>query len=121
MTDWLADTARKTVNEIEGYVLLEGERSEARARAEAFVSQMPWLTRAQSEEVERLYVTDRMDEFRAYLRRIGTRGTELRGEYEARYLRLRRRLVGAFAVTVAGGFAAVLLIAGSGGWDVLHG
>jgi hypothetical protein len=121
MSDWLTDTARKTVSEIEGYVLLEGERREARAHAEAFVSQLPWLTRAQSEEVERLYVTDRMTAFSAYLRRIAARGAELRGEYEARYLRLRRRLVAAFTVTAAAVVSAVLLIGGSGGWDAWHG
>ncbi|MCM2578434.1 hypothetical protein [Streptomyces meridianus] len=85
---------------LEGYLLCHAERSSARARAEAFARRMPWLTRAQHDEVVRLYTEDHMEVTREKLRAIEKRCRELRGEYGDRYAELRRRLLCTGAVLV---------------------
>ncbi|RCG29306.1 hypothetical protein DTL70_00325 [Streptomyces diacarni] len=91
-----APTARQTaadINRIEGYLLLQAERGEAEAQAEAFAARMPWLTAGQREEVVRLYTADRMALTRRVLHGLTERCAELREEYTARYLQLRRRVL----------------------------
>ncbi|MEU6964229.1 hypothetical protein [Streptomyces chrestomyceticus] len=83
----------EAVNEIEGYLLWEAEKDRARTRAREFSARLPWLTRAQQEEVERQYQADQLEFSRAYLRRIAARSGELRAEYEGVYRVLRRRLL----------------------------
>ncbi|UNS95404.1 hypothetical protein MMF93_02165 [Streptomyces tubbatahanensis] len=91
-----APTARQTaadINRIEGYLLLQAERDEAQAQAEAFAARMPWLTAGQRDEVVRLYTADRMALTRRVLHGLTERCAELREEYTARYLQLRRRVL----------------------------
>ncbi|MFG2195731.1 hypothetical protein [Streptomyces sp. NPDC048639] len=91
----------EAINEIEGFLLWEAERSAAHAHAATFCAGLPWLTDSQREEVERHYAEDRLTASRAYLERVGARSAELRAEYEAVYQALRRRLVAAFVVCAA--------------------
>ncbi|MFJ3709437.1 MULTISPECIES: hypothetical protein [unclassified Streptomyces] len=90
---------------IEGYLLWNAEVEEARRRASDFVAQLPWLTTAQREDVERVYAADRMAASRDALLRITSRIAELRDEYTARYQQLQRRCmaVAVMAVGAAGG------------------
>ncbi|MFJ8826160.1 hypothetical protein ACIREE_30865 [Streptomyces sp. NPDC102467] len=89
------------IQEIEGYLMVEAAREEGRVAAERFVGRLPWLTESQADEVRRAYA----DEYVA-LRRDGwgwcaERARSLRGEYEGRYLGLRRRLCGVVCAGVA--------------------
>ncbi|AEN14228.1 MULTISPECIES: hypothetical protein [unclassified Streptomyces] len=86
--------------QVEGYLLWNAEVEEARRRAGRFTEQLPWLTTAQREDVERVYVKDRVDLCRESLTRIADRAVELRGEYTERYERLRARCVAASVLTV---------------------
>ncbi|MFF3766996.1 hypothetical protein ACFYYR_23305 [Streptomyces sp. NPDC001922] len=98
------------INRIEGYLLWQAETAGAEERAEAFCDRLPWLTTGQREEVERVYVQDRLDDARRDLRRVAARCEELQEEYRARYRTLRRRLVA--ACLLAGcGLAFVTLLA----------
>ncbi|OKI04998.1 hypothetical protein A6A06_10000 [Streptomyces sp. CB02923] len=110
-------TAAEAINEIEGYLLWEAEKDRARTRAQEFSARLPWLTRAQQEEVERQYQADQLEYSRASLRRIAARSGELRAEYEGVYQVLRRRMVTGFlaatAVLVTG--AVVVAVALTGG------
>ncbi|WP_307128760.1 hypothetical protein [Streptomyces sp. B1I3] len=99
--------------QVEGYLLWNAEVEEARRQAGLFTAQLPWLTTAQREDVERVYVADRVVVCRESLTRIVGRAAELRGEYTARYERLRARCVAASVMAVAaasGACAAVTLI-----------
>ncbi|WP_030022729.1 hypothetical protein [Streptomyces monomycini] len=106
----------EAINEIEGYLLWEAEKDRARTRARDFTARLPWLTRAQQEEVERQYQADQLEFSRAYLRRIAARSGELRAEYEGVYRVLRRRLVtGLLAVAgalVIGAVAVAVALTG---------
>ncbi|WP_369200208.1 hypothetical protein [Streptomyces sp. PU-14G] len=81
------------ISRIEGYLLLQAERGEAEAQAEAFAARMPWLTTGQRDEVVRLYTADRMALTRRVLHGLTERCVQLREEYTARYLQLRRRVL----------------------------
>ncbi|WP_326701471.1 hypothetical protein OG909_31640 [Streptomyces sp. NBC_01754] len=99
--------------QVEGYLLWNAEVEEARRRAGRFTEQLPWLTTAQREDVERVYVRDRVELCRESLTRIADRAVELRGEYTERYERLRARWVAASVLTVgavSGTCAAVTLL-----------
>ena len=98
--------------QVEGYLLWNAEVEEARKHARRFADALPWLTTAQREDVERAYTADRLAASRAALTRIATRSTALRGEYEARYRRLRTRCVatGVVLVAAAGGTCAALAL-----------
>ncbi|MGW0563889.1 hypothetical protein ACWDZ4_25580 [Streptomyces sp. NPDC003016] len=87
--------------QLEGYLLWSAEVAEARRQAGLFTEQLPWLTTAQREDVERVYTAERLAASRAMLVRIADRATALRGEYTERYCRLRTRCVAA-AVLAAG-------------------
>ncbi|MEU1488404.1 hypothetical protein [Streptomyces sp. NPDC005752] len=86
--------------QVEGYLLWNAEVDEARRRARSFTDALPWLTSAQREDVERVYVADRVEACRDTLTRIAGRAMELRGEYSARYDRLRARCVALSVLTV---------------------
>ncbi|MFC8422523.1 hypothetical protein ACFUN7_16890 [Streptomyces sp. NPDC057236] len=94
-------------NRLEGHLLWAAEVEEARRRADRFVGELPWLTTAQREEVERVYRADRIAASRAALVRIRDRAAELRTEYEARYRRLRARCVALAVVAVVVGASGV--------------
>ncbi|MFJ8849082.1 hypothetical protein [Streptomyces sp. NPDC102437] len=107
------DSARGLA-QLQGYLLWSAEVEEARRRAGRFTDELPWLTTAQREDVERVYTADRLAASRATLCRISARATALRGEYEARYRRLRARCVAAGVVAVGavgGTCTAVTLLA----------
>ncbi|MFF8612399.1 hypothetical protein [Streptomyces sp. NPDC015350] len=105
------DTARGLAR-LQGYLLWSAEVEEARRLATRFTDGLPWLTTAQREDVERAYTADRLAASRAALTRIATRSTALRGEYEARYRRLRTRCVATGVVLggAAGGTCAALAL-----------
>ncbi|MCX5416283.1 hypothetical protein [Streptomyces sp. NBC_00059] len=98
--------------QVEGYLLWNAEVEQARREARLFTEALPWLTTAQREDVERVYVTDRVAVCRETLTRIAGRATELRGEYTARYDRLRARCVAVsvLAVGITGGTCAALTL-----------
>ncbi|MGH4030140.1 hypothetical protein ACQB60_14515 [Actinomycetota bacterium Odt1-20B] len=80
------------IREIEGYLLVEAARSEGRAAATRFVQQLPWLTEAQREDIERAYAEEYSALTRQLWQRTAERADELRAEYEETYRALRRRL-----------------------------
>ncbi|GAA2483719.1 hypothetical protein GCM10010406_20040 [Streptomyces thermolineatus] len=77
------------INQLEGYLLLEAERSSARHDAEEFADRMPWLGFGEREELVRLYTEERSRLTRQTMRRVSDRAAELRREYGARYRQLR--------------------------------
>lgn len=103
------DSARGLAR-MEGYLLWNAEIEEARRLARRFTDELPWLTTAQREDVERVYAADRAEASRVMLVRISARATELRGEYSRRYRTLRARCVAAAVVCLgtAGGACAVV-------------
>ncbi|URM89042.1 hypothetical protein LUW75_02300 [Streptomyces sp. MRC013] len=98
------------INRVEGYLLAQAELLRAREEGEAFARRMPWLTTAQHEEVARLYAEDRIELSKKVLRAIADRCVELRGEYTARYVQLRQRLL---CLSVASLLIAAALCAGA--------
>ncbi|GAA2447218.1 hypothetical protein [Streptomyces macrosporus] len=98
------------INRIEGYLLVQAERSSAHRDAEALARRMPWLTAAQHDEFVRLYSEDRLRLTEQSLRRIADRAVELRAEYASRYRRLCLISWGIAATvsTVVGALGAVL-------------
>ncbi|MGW0790453.1 hypothetical protein ACWD04_19935 [Streptomyces sp. NPDC002911] len=100
--------------QVEGYLLWNAEVEEARRQARRFADALPWLTTAQRADVERVYIADRVKVCRETLTRIAGRAVELRGEYTARYDRLRARCVALSVLTVGtvGGACAALTLIG---------
>nr|BFD86573.1 hypothetical protein StreXyl84_59740 [Streptomyces sp. Xyl84] len=98
------------VNQVEGYLLWQARVAEAEERARAFTEPLQWLTTAQREEIEEHYVRDCLARARADLQRVADRCRALRGEYEARYRRLRARCL-AFSVAGLTVVAAAVLLA----------
>ncbi|GAA1519462.1 hypothetical protein [Streptomyces albidochromogenes] len=98
--------------QLEGYLLWSAEVAEARHQAGRFAEQLPWLTTAQREDVERAYTADRLAVSKAFLVRVAARSTALRAEYTERYRRLRARCVATAAVCagLAGGACAVVTL-----------
>ncbi|MEU8677677.1 hypothetical protein [Streptomyces sp. NPDC048560] len=105
------DSARGLA-QLEGYLLWNAEVEDARRRAARFTNQLPWLTRGQREDVERVYTADRVASSGETLGRISDRAAELRVEYSERYRLLRRRCLAAVALAVgaASGTCAALLL-----------
>nr|WP_128435635.1 hypothetical protein [Streptomyces cyaneus] len=107
---------RALINDIEGHLLLTAARRQGRAAAERFTAPLHWLTDGQREELERQFEREYLALARDSWRRTAERAGELRGEYEARYRGLRRRLLAAWLVACAALTAAgvlVLRLAGS--------
>ncbi|MDX3608118.1 MULTISPECIES: hypothetical protein [Streptomyces] len=92
--------------QLEGFLLWNAEVERARRQARRFTDQLPWLTTAQREDVERVFVTERVAVSRESLTRVRDRAEELREEYSGRYARLRARCV---AVSVGAVSAATCL------------
>ncbi len=101
------------INALEGHLLWQAEATRARSRARAFTARLPWLTTAQREEVERVYVCDHLDHATASLRATARRCEELRAEYRGAYRALCRRLTAGAALGLAAvtALAALLLAA----------
>ncbi|BFO17540.1 hypothetical protein SHKM778_39280 [Streptomyces sp. KM77-8] len=93
---------------IEGHLLWAAEVEDARRQAGRFTEQLPWLTTAQREDVERVYAADRLRLSQETLRRICGRIAEVRTEYEDRYRLLRSRCVVTVVVGLTGGMYAVI-------------
>ncbi|MFC8286060.1 hypothetical protein [Streptomyces cyaneofuscatus] len=93
------DSARGLA-QLEGYLLWNAEVERARAQARRFTGELPWLTTAQREDVERVYLAHRVAVSRESLTRVRDRAADLRGEYTARYERLRARCVALSVVAV---------------------
>ncbi|WP_228994850.1 hypothetical protein [Streptomyces sp. DH8] len=99
------ESARGLV-QLEGFLLWSAEVEQARRQARRFTEQLPWLTTAQREDVERVFIVERVTAARETLSRIRDRADELREEYTGRYARLRARCVAVSAGAV--GAAACL-------------
>ncbi|MCX2970458.1 MULTISPECIES: hypothetical protein [Streptomyces] len=97
--------AEAGLRELEGYLLWQAEVGRARTRAEAFAARMPWLTTAQREEVVRLYTAEHLRLSRQYLETVAARCHALRGEYTARFAKLRRRVVRRATAACAAGLS----------------
>lgn len=107
-----ADDGERGLERMAGYLLWNAELAEARRRAAAFTSNLPWLTTPQREDVERVYVADRVAASRAMLQQNLDRAAELRCEYGERYEYLKRRCVAAVlgCVAAAVGLAAAAVL-----------
>lgn len=105
-----ATESARGLAKMEGYLLWNAEVEQARRLARRFTDQLPWLTTAQREDVERVYTAERTAESRVVLARISARALQLRGEYTERYRRLRARCVAAAVVCAgaAGGACGVV-------------
>ncbi|MFG1808035.1 hypothetical protein [Streptomyces sp. NPDC049040] len=107
------DDRERGLEQMAEYLLWNAELEAARRQATAFAANLPWLTTSQREDVERVYVADRVAASRAMLQRNVDRAVELRGEYSARYEELKRHcvaaVVGCVAVVVSSDAAFVLL------------
>ncbi|MGW7053178.1 hypothetical protein [Streptomyces sp. NPDC054887] len=98
--------------QLEGYLLWSSEVADARHHAARFAEQLPWLTTAQREDVERVYTAERLAASKAMLVRVAERATSLRAEYTERYRSLRARCVAVTVVCagVAGGGCAAFTL-----------
>ncbi|GEB53042.1 MULTISPECIES: hypothetical protein [Streptomyces] len=79
----------------------------ARADADSFAAQMPWLTPRQRERVVRLYVTERVLLARQAERGAAEAAARARAEADAACAELRRRMCLAVAVLLGGLVTAV--------------
>ncbi|RPK54227.1 hypothetical protein EES43_29130 [Streptomyces sp. ADI96-02] len=107
------DDSARGLAQLEGFLLLNAEVERARRQARRFTDELPWLTTAQRDDVERVYLADRVAVTRASLTRVRDRALELRGEYTERYERLRARCLAVSALTVCaatGGCTALTLL-----------
>ncbi|GGO50310.1 hypothetical protein GCM10012287_29730 [Streptomyces daqingensis] len=100
------DEATRGIAQLEGYLLAQTYRENARTEAEAFADRLPWLTSAQHEEVVSLYTAERMALTRRVLEATVQRCGELRQEYTDRYEQLRGRLLLRVTVALLAMFAA---------------
>ncbi|MER7699654.1 MULTISPECIES: hypothetical protein [unclassified Streptomyces] len=92
--------AARGLAQLEGFLLWSAEVERARRQARRFTDQLPWLTTAQREDVERVFTDERVAASRESLIRIRDRADELREEYTGRYVRLRARCVAVSAGAV---------------------
>jgi hypothetical protein len=104
------DEAARGIAQLEGYLLSQTYRQNARAEAEAFADRLPWLTSGQHDEVVRLYTVERMRLTKRVLEATVHRCGELREEYTERYELLRGRLLRRVTAVV---LAAVAVCAAS--------
>lgn len=97
------------INRLEGYLLYQAELRTARTQAHAFAERMPWLTRAQCDEVIRHYTDDRLAQTKTTLQQVTRRCHELEQQYSAHYRQLRQQLLRTCVATLL--FSATLFIA----------
>ncbi|MFJ5809701.1 hypothetical protein OG906_02345 [Streptomyces sp. NBC_01426] len=86
--------------ELEGYLMSRAAHHTAAVEAHAFADELPWLGRAEREDVVHLYTARHLARTRNALYEIAGRSHELREEYARRYQLLRRRVV---ALALVGG------------------
>ncbi|WP_239768931.1 hypothetical protein [Streptomyces sp. CL12-4] len=80
-------------SQVEGYLLLQAEREQARREAQALCACLPWLTTAQAEDLTNRYCEQRLHLARRTLEAVAARADQLRDEYETRYAALRHTLL----------------------------
>jgi hypothetical protein len=102
---------RAGIARLEGYLLLERERATARQEAEAFAQQLPWLTATQHDDLVHLYTQHRLALSQRLWQGTAHRARQLRGEYQARYDALRRRLMRRCVALILTAFALEALCA----------
>jgi hypothetical protein len=81
------------IAQLEGYLLLQAERRNARTEGDAFAAGLSWPTAEQRAELAARYAEERMALARRVLAGVADRCHALEAEYTARYRRLRRRLL----------------------------
>ncbi|WP_306319521.1 MULTISPECIES: hypothetical protein [unclassified Streptomyces] len=99
------------IQQMEGYLLWNSKVTEAHEQAEAFTDRLDWLTGAQREEVQRVFVEERLAFHKAALGQIVARAAELREEYGKRYERLKARCVGICGGVLVGLLSLASLVA----------
>ncbi|MFD5932800.1 hypothetical protein [Streptomyces sp. NPDC060333] len=101
--------------QLEGYLMSRAAHHTAAMEANAFADELPWLGRAEREDVVHHYTARHLARTRDVLYEIAGRSRELREEYAHRYQLLRRRFV---ALALLGGTtvlaATVLAVLGIG-------
>ncbi|MFF6815405.1 hypothetical protein ACFZAG_36875 [Streptomyces sp. NPDC012403] len=102
------------LNEIEGHLLVDAARAEARTAAAELTAGLGWLTEHQREEVARRLAERYLALSRASWQRTVRRGEELRAQYETRYRQLRQRLLGWVLLGCALAFGTVLVALSAG-------
>ncbi|MEW2078696.1 hypothetical protein AB0941_34745 [Streptomyces sp. NPDC013433] len=102
------------LNEIEGHLLVDAARAEARTAAAELTTGLGWLTEHQREEVARRFAERYLALSRASWQRTARRGEELRAQYETRYRQLRQRLLGWVLLGCALAFGTVLVALSAG-------
>ncbi|MGW3042229.1 hypothetical protein ACWC9T_19850 [Kitasatospora sp. NPDC001159] len=109
--------AAEGVRRLEGYLLWQAEVVGARRAAVAFADQLPWLTTAQREAVERAYAQEQLRSSRRTISHIAQRCRTIRQEYEERYRRLRTRAIAlCLGAAVLAATASTLLAVPSHRW-----
>jgi hypothetical protein len=98
------------IAELEGHLLVEATLAEGRLEAGRFGRRFEWLTDSQREEVEERFAREYVSLVRLCWERTALRAGELRGEYEAAYRVLRRRLLATFLSGTAVLLSAAVLI-----------
>ncbi|MFF1301112.1 MULTISPECIES: hypothetical protein [unclassified Streptomyces] len=101
----------KFLADVEGHLLLAATREEGRTAAQRFTAPLPWLTDTQRTEVERLFEAEYLALARDSWQHTAVRAGRLRGEYEAKYRELRRRLLAGWLLGCAGLFGVLALCA----------
>ncbi|MFI1422360.1 hypothetical protein ACH4VX_31225 [Streptomyces sp. NPDC020731] len=98
------------LNEIEGHLLVDAARAEARTAAAELTAGLGWLTEHQREEITRRFTERYLALSRTSWRRTARRGEELRAQYETRYRQLRQRLLGCALLGCALAVGTVLVV-----------
>ncbi|MGW0364734.1 hypothetical protein [Streptomyces sp. NPDC002990] len=94
---------------LEGYLMSQAARHEARTAGEDFARHLSWLGPQEQDEIARRFADEHLALRRQILRAVVERAHELRGEYSQRYAQLRRR-------TVASALTAIALAAAASAW-----
>ncbi|MEV4949076.1 hypothetical protein [Streptomyces sp. NPDC053755] len=99
---------------LEGYLMSQAARQEARRAGEDFARGLSWLGPLERDEIARRFADEHLALRREMLGAVAVRIAELRTEYGDRYAYLRRR-------TLALALAAVALVGAAAGWIVTPG
>ncbi|MFI2913350.1 hypothetical protein ACG2OD_34610 [Streptomyces sp. PDY-4] len=102
------------LNEIEGHLLVDAARTEARTATAELTAGIDWLTEHQREEVARRFAERYLALSRTSWQRTVERGEELRAQYETRYRHLRQRLLGCALFGCALALAAAFVVLSPG-------
>ncbi|MDT0406710.1 MULTISPECIES: hypothetical protein [Streptomyces] len=102
------------LNEIEGHLLVDAARAEARTAAAELTAGLGLLTESEREEVVRRFTERYLALSRTSWQRTARRGEELRAQYETRYRLLRQRLLGCALLGCALALGTVLVALSAG-------